>query len=43
VLQQAQALLQSQADRITDPMLRHAFLTNIVAHREIVEAGRAKG
>ena len=32
----AHTILQDRAAKITDPVMRHSFLTNVVAHREIV-------
>jgi predicted ATPase/DNA-binding SARP family transcriptional activator/Tfp pilus assembly protein PilF len=38
VLETAHDLLQAQAAKITDQKLRHSFLKNVAAHRELVQA-----
>jgi len=41
LLATAHTLLQTQADRIGDPLLRTSFLENVPAHREIVRAWKS--
>jgi hypothetical protein len=40
VLRHAHDLLQARAARITDPALRHSFLENVIAHRDLIAAFR---
>jgi len=41
LLERAYHLLQARAARIPDEAIRHSFLQNIVAHRELVQAYEA--
>lgn len=42
LLKSTYEILQSRADLITDPVLRHSFLTNVAAHQKIVTAWQSK-
>lgn len=43
MLEKAHALLQQRADRMEDQELRHSFLENVVAHRELLREWAAMG